>query len=69
MTEAQIGGIIELTSKDPNFESLFHLFQGNLHHQKITVEFRISHVIIIILIQKDSAKDLKYLQCPGSPNL
>ena len=53
MTEAQIGGIIELTSKDPNFESLFHLFQGNLHHQKITVEFRISHFIIIILIQKD----------------
>lgn len=28
MTETQIGGIIELTSKDPNFESLFNLFQG-----------------------------------------
>lgn len=28
MTETQIGGIIDLTSKDPNFESLFNLFQG-----------------------------------------
>ncbi|XP_061193514.1 protein NPAT-like [Saccostrea echinata] len=27
MTEVQIGGIIERTSKDPNFESLFNLFQ------------------------------------------